>query len=144
MVVNAVGDVRDPATGRLIAGTRDTAAGWTLIDTAAALAAGVTLGGFQPVNTTIGAVVTDAALSKTEAQRVAQLGMDGYRQALSPPHLATDGDTLFCLSVGSERVDVDALGVAAAEVVATAIARAVHAATSLPGLPAARDLPPES
>jgi L-aminopeptidase/D-esterase-like protein len=142
MVVNAVGDVRDPATGRLIAGTRDSPAGHTLIDTAAALAAGVALGGFLPVNTTIGAVVTDAALTKAEAQRVAQLGMDGYLQALSPPHLATDGDALFCLSVGSERVDVDALGVAAAEVVASAIARAVRAATSLPGLPAARDLPP--
>ena len=40
VAVNAVGDVRDPETGRLIAGTRNAADGRLLIDTAAALAAG--------------------------------------------------------------------------------------------------------
>ena len=140
MVVNAVGDVRDPATGRLIAGTRDAPDGRRLIDTAAALAAGVELQGVQPVNTTIGVVVTDAALSKAECARVAQLGMEGFARALSPPHLATDGDTLFCLSVGELRAPVEAVGAAAVETVAAAIVRAVSTATSLAGIPAARDL----
>jgi L-aminopeptidase/D-esterase-like protein len=140
VAVNAVGDVRDPETGRLIAGTRDSPGGRRLIDTAAALAAGASPPSFQPVNTTIGVVATNAALTKAEAHRVAQLGLDGFTRALSPPHMATDGDTLFCLSVGDARHERAMVGAAAAEAVAAAIVRAVRTATSLPGLPAARDL----
>ena len=140
MAVNAVGDVRDPETGRLIAGARDAADGRRLIDTAAALAAGVPAPAFRPVNTTIGLVATTAALDKVEAGRVARLAMDGFTRALSPPHLATDGDTLFCLSVGTGRAPVEALGPALADLVARAIVRGVRAATGVAGLPAARDL----
>ena len=72
-------------------------------------------------------------------------GWPGWRwtaspRALSPPHLNTDGDTLFCLSVGTARADEDVLGREAAALVARAIARAVRAATAAGGLPAARDL----
>ncbi len=140
MAVNAVGDVRDPETGRLIAGARDAADGRRLIDTAAALAAGVPAPAFRPVNTTIGLVATTAALDKVEAGRVARLAMDGFPRALSPPHLATDGDTLFCLSVGTGDAPVEALGRALADLVARAIVRGVRAATGVAGLPAARDL----
>ena len=140
MAVNAVGDVRDPETGRLIAGARDAADGRRLIDTAAALAAGVPAPAFRPVNTTIGLVATTAALDKVEAGRVARLAMDGFTRALSPPHLATDGDTLFCLSVGTGDAPVEALGRALADLVARAIVRGVRAATRVAGLPAARDL----
>ena len=140
MAVNAVGDVRDPDTGRLIAGARDAADGHRLIDTGAALAAGARPPAFRPVNTTIGLVATTASLDKVAATRVARLAMDGFARALSPPHLNTDGDTLFCLSVGTARADVDALGREAADLVAHAIARAVRAATASGGLPAARDL----
>jgi len=140
MVVNAAGDVRDPATGRLLAGARDAPDGRQLVDTAAALAAGVSPPRFRPAHTTIGVVATTAALSKAEAARVARLGLAGFGRALSPPHLDTDGDCLFCLSIGEEPADVAGVGAAAAEAVATAIARGVLSATPLPGLPTARDL----
>jgi len=140
MAVNAVGDVRDPDTGGLIAGARDATDGRRLIDTGAALAAGARPPAFRPVNTTIGLVATTASLDKVAATRVARLAMDGFTRALSPPHLNTDGDTLFCLSVGTARADVDVLGREAADLVAHAIARAVLAATAAGGLPAARDL----
>jgi L-aminopeptidase/D-esterase-like protein len=140
VAVNAVGDVRDPDTGRLLAGTRDAPDGRCLIDTAAALAGGARAPSFQPTNTTIGVVVTSAALDKREAARLAAYAMEGFARALSPPHLDTDGDTLFCLSVGERRADLDLLGRAAADVVARAVASAIRSATSLPGLPAARDL----
>lgn len=140
MAVNAVGDVRDVDDGRLVAGARDAADGHRLVDTAAQLAAGVPPPVFRPSNTTIGCIVTDARLVKSEAAWVAALGMDGFALALSPPHLATDGDTLFCLSVGDRDVDPAAVGKAAAQAVARAIVRGVRAATGLPGLPAARDL----
>ena len=142
VAVNAVGDVRDPETGRLIAGARDAPRGARLIDTAAALASGSAPPTFGPANTTIGVVATNAALSKVEATQVAGLGMLGFARTLSPPHLATDGDTLFCLSVGEVKAHPGTVGLAAADAVAAAIVRAVRAATSLPDLPAARDLSP--
>jgi L-aminopeptidase/D-esterase-like protein len=142
VAVNALGDVRDPATGALVAGARD-AAGTRLVDTAALLAAGAPLPRFEAgAHTTIGLVATDARLDRVGAGRLASLGMLGFARALSPPHTAWDGDTLFALSVGDKRADLTALGLLAAEVVAQAIVRAVRAATSLPGLPAARDLGP--
>ena len=141
MAVNAVGDVRDPETGRLLAGARDAARGRRLVDTARGPGRrGSRPAASRPVNTTIGVVATSAALDKPEAARVAPLGMLGFARALSPPHLASDGDALFCALGGRRPADVTAVGLAAADAVAVAIARAVQAATGLPGLPAAGDL----
>ena len=141
VAVNAVGDVRDPEGGGLIAGARDAEDGRRLVDTAKALAAGVSLRGLgSPQHTTIGAVATDARLTKAEAATIASLGMLGFARALSPPHTVWDGDALFVLSLGDRAVDPTALGLAAADVVARAIVRGVRAAKSLPGLPAASDL----
>jgi len=69
----------------------------------AALAAGASPPRFRPAHTTIGVVATTAGLSKAEAARVARLGLAGFGRALSPPHLDTDGDCLFCLSIGHSR-----------------------------------------
>jgi L-aminopeptidase/D-esterase-like protein len=142
VAVNAVGDVRDPETGRLTAGTRDAPEGRRLIDTGRVLReGGGALGRFGgPGHTTIGVVATNARLTKPEAAKLAALGLVGFARALSPPHTAFDGDTLFALSVGDVPADLTRLGLAAADAVARAIARGVRAATSLPGLPAARDL----
>src|SRR4029453_3766514 len=103
MVVNAVGDVRDPVTGHLLAGARDSAEGRELVDTAAALEAGAVLPHFRPVNTTIGVIATTAGLGKSEAARLARLSLEGFEHALSPPHLPTDGDALLCLAIGGGR-----------------------------------------
>jgi L-aminopeptidase/D-esterase-like protein len=141
VVVNAVGDVRDPATGALIAGARESPESLRLVDSASALAGGRVLERFAaPEHTTIGAIATNARLSKPEASKLASLGMLGFARALSPPHTAFDGDTLFALSLGDRPADITRLGLAAAEAVADAIVRGVRAATSLPGLPAARDV----
>ena len=142
IAVNAVGDVRDPVNGALVAGARDAADGRRLVDTARALLTGHgELGRFAaPQHTTIGVVATDARLTKVECAKVASLAMAGFVRALSPPHTAFDGDTLFALSVGDTPADITRLGLAAADVVAQAIVRGVRAATSLPGLPAAGDL----
>jgi len=141
MVVNAVGDVRDPETGALVAGTRDAAEGRRLVDSARELLAGAALGRFAaPEHTTIGVVATNARLDRADAATLASLGMLGFARALSPPHTAFDGDTLFALSLGDLRADLTRLGLAAADAVAHAICRGARAATSLPGLPAAADL----
>ena len=139
MAVNAVGDVRDPETGALIAGTREAPGSRRLIDSARAIAAGAgRFGG--PSHTTIGVVTTNARLTKIEATTVASLAIVGFSRALSPPHTAFDGDTLFVLSVGEAAADLTRVGILATYAVARAIARGVRAATSLPDIPAARDL----
>ncbi len=140
VAVNSVGDVRDPDTGALIAGTRDAPDGRRLIDSALSMRSQSDLGRFAAEHTTIGVIATDARLTRPEASRLASLGMLGFAAALSPPHTSFDGDTLFALSVGDVAIDITRLGLAAADAVARAIVRGVRAAVSLPGLPAARDL----
>ena len=143
VAVNAIGDVIDPATGRVIAGLR-TPDGRGLADARTL----VRQGGLErpPVaaNTTIGVVATNATLTKTEATKVAQMAHDGYARAISPVHTPGDGDVVFALATGgwSGESDVATIGALGAEVMADAIVRAVRQATGIPGYPAARDLNP--
>jgi L-aminopeptidase/D-esterase-like protein len=142
VVVNAVGDVVDPASGRLVAGARR-ASGPGLEDTRRALLEG-RLPGIAATgeNTTLGVVGTNVKLTKAQATKVAQMAQDGLARTIRPSHTPWDGDTLFALSTGSVEVPEGEMlvGCLAAEVVAAAVLRAVRAATSLPGLPSARDL----
>jgi L-aminopeptidase/D-esterase-like protein len=141
VAVNAFGDVRDPATGALVAGARDAPEGRALVDTARALREGAAPPVFRGAHTTIGVVATDARLTKGEAARLAGFAHLGLAATLSPPHTTVDGDTLFALSTGDATVaPLDVLGLAAAECVAEAVVRAVRAAVGLAGLPAWRDL----
>lgn len=79
-------------------------------------------------NTTIGAVLTDARLTKEQANRVATVAHDGIARAVRPAHTMYDGDTTFCLATGRFDAPVDVIEVLAAEVTARAIAAGVRAA----------------
>jgi L-aminopeptidase/D-esterase-like protein len=136
--VNAFGDVRDPESGKLIAGARRAEHSKELADTAAELKRG-RRGGFRRENTTLVVAATNARLSKVEATKLAQLAQNGLARAVSPAHTMFDGDLVVALSIGKEKADVNALGVAAAEAVAQAIVRAVRLAPSLGGLPGLRE-----
>ena len=106
-------------------------------------------------NTTIGVVITDAQLTKTQATRLAQVAHDGLARTIRPVHTPMDGDTLFAAATGTVDPEVQAaiapellgllLSVMAAEVTAQAVLRAVRAAEGLRlddlWLPAWRDLP---
>jgi L-aminopeptidase/D-esterase-like protein len=145
--VNAFGDVRDPATARLLAGTRVAPDSRELLDTAAALRRGISKPSFsQPAapraNTVLVAVVTDAALTRIEAKRLAVMASAGVGRSLSPAFTSFDGDIVFALSLGPARpgpAGVDALGAAAAEAVAQAVVRGVTQAGSAGGLPGLAD-----
>ena len=93
--------------------------------------------GFTPQNTTIAVVATDAALDKGQAKRLAIMAQDGLAKALRPTHAALDGDTVFAASTALAAkapgaFDLVEIGTLAADTLARAIARAVHAATPLP------------
>ena len=83
--------------------------------------------GFPGMNTTIGAVVTDATLSKSEALKVAQMAQDGLARAIRPAHTLYDGDTLFAAGTGHlGSADINQLGMLAAD----AVEQAIHIAVS--------------
>ena len=97
-------------------------------------------------NTTIAAIVTDAALTKPQAKRLAMIAQTGFARAIYPVHAPTDGDVVFAAATGEKPIDAIAglteLGMVAANVMARAIARGVYEATALPfpgALPAWKD-----
>jgi L-aminopeptidase/D-esterase-like protein len=147
VVVNAVGDVIDPSTGRPIAGARS-ADGLRLQGTMDSLKRGELLAPLQPgAATTLGVVATDAPLTKAQAGKLAQMAHDGLARSINPVHTMSDGDTVFALATGAsgQPASLTLLGALGAEVMATAVLRAVRAATrlakdGLPELPCARDL----
>jgi L-aminopeptidase/D-esterase-like protein len=150
VVVNSLGDVIDPADGRILAGARPSKVGPLQVggrsqfaDSMAVLKtlAGRTILRFASrSNTVIGVVATDAALTKAEANLVARMANDGIGRTIRPAHTLLDGDAIFALSTGRKTVDVNIVGAFAAEAVAQAVVRAVLTAESAGGLPAARDL----
>jgi L-aminopeptidase/D-esterase-like protein len=97
-------------------------------------------GAVPPFNTVIGVVATDAKLSKAEANKLARVAQVGIARTIDPCHTMYDGDALFVLSSGEKTADINALGAAAAEVVAEAIVRAIQKAETLAGVPAAQDV----
>jgi L-aminopeptidase/D-esterase-like protein len=147
VAVNAAGDVFDARTGKILAGAL-MPGGERFRDTVARISAGELFEnhgeGVKPgTNTTIGIVATNAAMSKTQMLKVAQMAHDGLARSINPVHTAADGDTIFAAATGTARakVDITTIGVVAAEAISLAVHRAVLMATSIPGYPAHCDLP---
>ncbi len=133
VAVNALGDVIDPATQQAIAGARSPDGNGF-----------VSANPFS--NTTIAVVATSAALTREQANKMAQMAHNGLAQAIRPAHTMFDGDTVFALALGptSQQLQdsqlaaaqISAIGAAAATTLARAIVKAVRNATTLHGVPA--------
>ncbi len=115
MVINAVGGVWDDEASEWVAE-------FTRWDYASSVAPGT--------NTTIGAVLTDASLSKDQANRIATVAHDGIARAIRPSRTMYDGDTIFCLASGQASGAYDAVEAVATRLVAQAIAAGVRAANA--------------
>jgi L-aminopeptidase/D-esterase-like protein len=132
VAVNALGDVIDPQTQQVIAGTRNPMGGF------------IASSPFS--NTTIAVVATSATLSKDAVNKVAQMAHNGLAQVIRPAHTMFDGDTVFSLALGTASqqgatpattaLQVSMIGAAAATTLARAIIKAVRNATALHGVPA--------
>ncbi len=131
-VVNAVGDIYHPHTGRLIA--------CAVLEDGTRVPAESLLQGHVPAskprripepgqNTTLVVVATDAALSKEQANRLATVAHDGLARAIRPVHTQMDGDTVFALATGRVEGDVNFIQLCAlaSEVTARAIVNGVLA-----------------
>jgi D-aminopeptidase len=93
--------------------------------------------GGPPQSTTPAMIVTDAALTKAQCKRLAIMAQTGMARAIYPVHTPLDGDIVFAAATGAKPLkdplaDLTAIGIAAANVLARAIARGVYEATALP------------
>ena len=140
VAVNALGDIYDWRTGRKAAGLLADD-GKTFLDSEDVILQQLDAAGEKFVgNTTIGAVFTNAKFDKAHLCKIAAMTHDGYARAIRPVHTANDGDSIYAVSLGDLAADQDVVGALAARVMAEAILRAVQAADSAYGFPAAKDL----
>jgi len=140
VAVNAVGSIRDPFDGTVVAAPRDDERGF--VDHEAMLRVGAIPPDDEddevPVNTTLAVVATNAKLTKTQTNRIATVAHDGFASTIWPVHTRADGDVIFSLATGELEVDaagyrgVEAFAVRAVE---RAVLDAVRSATTLAGVP---------
>jgi L-aminopeptidase/D-esterase-like protein len=139
-VVNAFGDVVDPATGEIVAGSRTTPESKEFADAARLIRQGVVRQRFGEPNTTIGVVATNGVLTREEAQKIAQMGHNALARTIRPVHTLFDGDIVFVLAHPEVRADLHLLGLLAEKAMEEAILSAVKSAHGLGVLPCYQDL----
>ncbi|MDR1894693.1 MAG: P1 family peptidase [Spirochaetales bacterium] len=141
VVVNSLGDVIDPSTGQILAGTLNKAK--TGFANSAKLMESLAFTGievFGGTNTTIACLATNGQFNKTQCTKLAMMAHDGLARAINPIHTMFDGDTIFALASGEVRADLTAVGSLGAGVLAQAVVNAVKAAESAYGFTAWKDL----
>jgi L-aminopeptidase/D-esterase-like protein len=148
VVVNAVGDIIDWHTGRIVAGARrpDGSGFANIIETLKTLgrAPQATSRVVQdPVlhSTTLALVATNARFSKTALTKIAMMASTGAARTINPYHTNGDGDSTFAVSTNQVNSDlgISIIGALAAELVSEAVLRALQAARSIEGWPSSHD-----
>ena len=140
VVVNALGDVYDWKTGRKVAGLlKPDKRGFR--DSVELMEESIAIHENRfAENTTIGAIVTNAAFTKAQLCKIAGMAHNGYARSIRPVHTSADGDSIYALSVGEISADMDLVGTLAAQVMSEAILRGVTSAESAYGFLAAKEL----
>ena len=149
VVANAVGDIRDWRTGKILAGGRRPDAkgfvditerlGQDLEQKRSAISPPIFDTAFR--STTLALVATNVGFNKTELTKIAMMASTGAARAINPYHTTGDGDSTFAISTNrlKTRVPLSVVGALAAELVSEALKRSVLSATSIEGWPAYRD-----
>ena len=141
-VVNAFGDVVDPATGTILAGARRDRDSHEFVNTAQMIRQGLVRRRFGEFNTTIGVVATNAILTREQAQKVAQMGHNALARCIRPVHTLFDGDVVFVLAHPQVNADLHVVGALVEAALEQAIMVAVKSAQGLGVLPAYQDMHP--
>jgi L-aminopeptidase/D-esterase-like protein len=149
VAVNAIGEVIDPGNGNIIAGVRANKAtvfeqGKPVFSEALQIMKSIVgktlLGLAEKANTVIGVVATNAKFDKAACTKLAQMAQNGLVRTIRPANTMHDGDTIFALSTGKKKANINIVGAFAAQAVQRAILNAVLEATSLGGVPAISEL----
>ena len=140
VAVNALGDIYDWKTGQKIAGLLAPDRK-SFRSTEEELARRITkIENRFANNTTLGVVLTNASFGKAQLCKIAGMAQDGFARSIRPVHTTADGDSIYAVSLGDIDADQDLVGALGAEVMSEAVKRAVYAAESAYGFPAAGDL----
>ncbi len=127
-VVNALGDIFSATTGEKLAGlTTPDRTGWA-DSTQALYALSKPADLFTRNNTTISAIVTNGDFTKAQLSKLAAMATNAYARCINPVGTLADGDTVYAVSCGRHPADLNMAGTLAAQVLATAIERAVISA----------------
>lgn len=118
-VVNALGDIVED--GKIIAGAKDE--NDEFIDCARIMTAGTLP--IKNSNTTISCILTNAKLTKLQANILADLAHDGYARSMSPSHTPYDGDAIFLMSSDEKDVSFNMLTSVIPELTAKAVRASV-------------------
>lgn len=139
VAVNSFGDVYDYENNKILAGTYDYKEKRLLNSYEIMKEQGKTVG-FPMKNTTIGVVATNGILSKAEANKVAQMAQNGLARSINPIHTMYDGDTVFAMSTGKVKADINLIGTVASEIMSKAIVNAILAAESYENILSYKDI----
>ncbi len=135
-VVNAVGDVVDQ-NGKVIAGAyRD----GKFVAHGNSTTQRITAAPVPGTNTTLVAVVTNAKLSKTDLNRVAQRGHDALARKIVPVHTSFDGDAVFAVSAGEIEAPLDTVSGVAVQAIEAAIDDAIMSAEPIGSFPSYKSI----
>ncbi|MGP8091710.1 MAG: P1 family peptidase [Candidatus Sulfotelmatobacter sp.] len=149
VVANAVGDIVDRHTGKIVAGAiRPDGKGFAnLSETLKQLASrsvssSLALNDVPLRSTTLVVVATNVSFTKTELTEIAMMASTGAARAINPYHTNGDGDSTFAVSTNKIRSDlgISMIGALAADLVSETVVRAVTCSKSVEGWLAARDL----
>ena len=130
VIVNAFGDIVNPRNGRKIAGLMNETR-TDFCDTVMELTRFMEPRDMFTGNTTIGAVITNAAFSKAEMNKIASMAQNAYARCINPVGTMADGDTVYAASVlpsdGEKQIaaDINLVGTLAAEAMSEAIHKAI-------------------
>lgn len=140
VAVNAVGDIYDIDTGRQLAGMRSEDGNGLRSSESFIYEAAAKTASDYAANTTIGAIVTNAAFDKSKMGKIASMAHNGFARTIRPVHTSNDGDSIYAMSLGTVQADIDVVGTLASYVMGKAVGRAVRAAHGMCGFPAMRDM----
>lgn len=150
IAVNALGDVVDPVGRNIIAGARTIRKSIVKIGASDLFANSLSimasyfgqksLSFASRQNTVIGAVLTNAKLTKEETNKLAVSGQNGLVLSIQPSHTMFDGDTIFAVSSQKKASNINSVAAFAPLVVAQAIDNAIRSAKGIPGIPSYQDL----
>ena len=140
VALNALGDIFDMTNGKKIAGMLNHD-GTAFVSTVEYMKQSTVVKENKFTgNTTLGIIMTNAQFDKSRLCKIAGMAHNGYARSIRPVHTSADGDSIYAVSIGNIQADQDLAGILAAEVMSKAIIKAVNAAESAYGFPAAKDL----
>ncbi len=140
VVVNAYGDIMG-LDQKILAGARRSASSLDLADSSKLLMEGKASSRRVSVeNTTLSVVAVNARFNKIDASRIAAQATIGLGRVIRPFRSQIDGDLTFVLSVGDQEVDLNRIGLVAAEALERSVIKAIKSADGFGAIPAWRDL----